>query len=192
MEPTKDTLRPSREKAKNTVLWLFLVSVSLLFSAFTSAYLVRRDGSNWLDFDVPESFFTSTLVLLSSSITLFGAHLFIRKGAAMVSGFFVFITFILGLWFMGLQWNGWGELVKQGIFFVDNRTGNVSGSFFYVLTAVHLVHLISGLMALFFVTIKMFFKKYTVENHYGFTRAAIYWHFLDLLWLYLYLFLVFT
>jgi cytochrome c oxidase subunit III len=184
--------KSDREQARNTVLWLFLGSVTLLFASFTSAYIVRRDGGNWLLFDLPSPFLQSTIVLLISSLTVFAVQILVKRNRKLLTALFMLITLILGLVFTALQWKGWEQLVEQGIYLIDNKTGNVSGSFFFVITAVHLAHLISGILALLYTTIKALLGKYDAENYQGLRRTAIYWHFLDFLWLYLYLFLEYS
>jgi len=96
-------------------------------------------------------------------------------------------TLFLGLMFAYFQWKGWGELVDSGVFFI----GNPSGSFFYVLTGLHLAHIVSGLLSLIWVLVKALTGKYHSGNYLGVRNAGIYWHFLDILWVYLFLFLLF-
>jgi len=184
--------KTDREHARNTVLWLFLGSVTLLFASFTSAYIVRRGGGNWLLFDLPSPFLQSTIVLLVSSLTIFIAQLAIKRDKQLIASLFLLVTLGLGIVFSFLQWKGWEQLVEQGIYLIDNKTGNVSGSFFFVITAVHLAHLVSGILAVLFTSVKSLLGKYSAENYQGLRRTAIYWHFLDFLWLYLYLFLEYS
>lgn len=191
------TLSPEEEyrakiRAKNIMLWLFLASVTLFFSALTSVYVVRKDGSDWLEFALPEPFTHSTIVLLASSLVMGILQWVVRKDRSanrwILSGGLVLVL-LLGCWFAQLQWEGYKALVAQNIFLVDNRTGNVSGSFFYIITGAHFAHIISGLLALLWPLGSAFRGKLTAENHHNLRRTAIYWHFLDFLWLYLFLFL---
>lgn len=188
METSTPAGLKAKTQAKNTVLWLFLVSITLLFAALTSAYLVRKDGANWLQFDLPEAFTQSTIVLIGSSLTMILA-VWLAKKNRWASGLAILLTLGLGLWFTQLQFQGWRDLTASGIFFIDNVNQNVSGSFFYVLTAFHLAHLISGLIALLVVFIRSLLGHYEKGKTAGLRRTAIYWHFLDFLWLYLFLFL---
>ncbi len=192
---TPEEEREARIRAKNIMLWLFLGSATLFFAAFTSVYVVRKDGANWFEFDLPQVFATSTVVLLASSLTVGLAQWIIRKEqpwAGKVSGLLLLLSLVLGLWFGQLQWAGYGDLVDMRIFLIDNVTGNVSGSFFYIITGAHFVHVISGLLALLIAAVQSFRGKYGPKNHHGLRRTAIYWHFLDLLWLYLFLFLTYA
>ena len=95
---------------------------------------------------------------------------------------------ILGIFFALFQINGWRELTNQGVF-LTGEGSNVSGSFLYVITLSHLLHLFGGLVALIFVLVNVLNKKYNSSNYLGFNLAITYWHFLGVLWLYLFLFL---
>ena len=97
------------------------------------------------------------------------------------------LTFLLGLGFVFCQFKAWGSLVEQGVFLV----GNPSGSFLYVLTGLHLAHLFGGLIVLSVVLYKAFKEQYNSQNKSGLELCSIYWHFLDVLWVYLFLFLIF-
>lgn len=181
-------LKKAKNTAQNTLLWLFLISVTILFAALTSAYIVRKDGGNWLKFDMPQEFTWSTITLIFSSITMILTVHFAGKKrwlSPMMAG----LTFCLGVIFSYFQVMGWKTLTENGIFFIDNINHSVSGSFFYVLTAFHLVHLISGLIALIILFFRGIIWGYPKGKTPGMRRTAIYWHFLDFLWLYLFLFL---
>ena len=184
--------RKANIRAKNIMLWLFLASVTLFFAALTSVYVVRKDGSDWLEFSLPEPFTHSTIVLLMSSLLMALLQWLVRTDRSMNRWLLsagIAVIFGLGIWFTQLQWEGYKALVAQNIFLVDNRTGNVSGSFFYIITGAHFAHIISGLLALVWTFAKAIRGNLTAENHHNLRRTAIYWHFLDFLWLYLFLFL---
>jgi cytochrome c oxidase subunit 3 len=175
------------EKSKTALLWLGIVSIIMLFAGLTSGYIVRRGEGDWIVFDVPAPFYTSTGVIILSSATMYYALLSVKKNnkKGLIGG--LLSTLILGILFFVLQWQGWKELVANGVFFV----GNPSGSFFYVLTGLHLAHLIGGLIFLIWVLFKAFLNKYNPDNYLGVRNCNIYWHFLDILWVYLFLFLIF-
>lgn len=120
------------------------------------------------------------------------AVFFTRKSKKGSATLFLFITLALGSSFAWLQFAGWDQLVNNNIYFVDNLTGNISGSFFYVVTALHLLHLMGGLLAVLITTFRSAAGKYTPSNYLGLKLCAIFWHFLDGLWLYLFLFLQFS
>jgi cytochrome c oxidase subunit 3 len=181
-----------RERSSKFLLWLGIISMAMIFAALTSAIIVRKSDSNWFTFEIPVEFTFSTVVLLVSSITMILAVFFTRKSQKWASTLFLFITLALGIGFAWLQFAGWKQLVKNNIYFVDNLTGNISGSFFYVVTALHLLHLLGGLLAVLITTIRSAAGKYTPSNYLGLKLCAIFWHFLDGLWLYLFLFLQFS
>ena len=101
------------------------------------------------------------------------------------------ITLVLGVAFIICQFKAWGALVDQKVFFAG-RSSNVSGSYLYALTGLHMAHLIFGIMALMVVSVKSLQQKYNSENLLGVRLCATFWHFLDILWIYLFLFLIFV
>lgn len=169
------------------ILWLFIVSILMLFASFTSAYLVRRAEGNWLEFTVPVVFGYSTVVLVLSSITMHLAYLAAKKDNFNALRIAISITFALGLAFLYMQFQGWIELVRNNVFFV----GNPAGSFIYVFTGMHAFHLISGLLVLVFALVAAFRLRIHAKSLEQVQIAATYWHFLDILWIYLYFFLLY-
>ncbi|MFC6997903.1 cytochrome c oxidase subunit 3 [Rufibacter roseus] len=170
------------------MLWLLIVSIVMMFAAFTSAYIVRREEGNWLEFDLPSVLIINTVVLLLSSIFLHWAYVSAKRdnvGSVKVG---LCLTIAAGVAFLIGQWIGWGELVDNQVFF-GGHTANPSGSFLYVLTGVHAFHLITGLIFLIIVVISAFKYKVHSRNLVRIELCAIYWHFLGALWIYLYLFL---
>ncbi|MDF2447497.1 MAG: heme-copper oxidase subunit [Bacteroidota bacterium] len=184
----KAELKAARQKASKPLLWVGILSIVMLFAGLTSAYVVRADNGNWLIFNLPNAFYLSTAVIITSSITLFFAFQMAKKNNSRATGFGVLATFILGLIFAYLQYQGWGELYSKNIVFAG-KSANASGSFLYLITFLHLMHLFAGLLSLL-VTLKNAFKgKYNGGNTLGLELCSIYWHFLDILWVYLFLFL---
>jgi len=184
----KADLKEAQKKASKPLLWVGILSIVMLFAGLTSAYVVRADNGNWLIFNLPNAFYLSTAVIITSSITLFYALQMAKKNnkSGMVIG--LLATFILGLVFTFLQFQGYGELLSKQIVFAG-KSANASGSFLYLLTFLHLLHLFAGLITLL-VTLKNAMKgKYNAENTLGLELCSIYWHFLDILWVYLFLFL---
>ena len=167
------------------LLWLAMVSMVMLFAGLTSGYIVRQAEGNWFVFELPNTFAISTVFILLSSVTMQWAYVSIKKGSAgnLLTG--LIATMVLGLAFSFTQFLAWSDLVKQGVFF----TGNPSGSFLYVLTGLHLAHLAGGLLYLIYVIIRTLQNKFTAESHLAVHLATIFWHFLDFLWVYLFIFL---
>lgn len=183
--------RITREKVAKPMLYLGMGSMVMLFAAFTSAYVVRMEKGDWMHFDMPQIFYISTAVILVSSVTMNMALSAAKKNnfAGLKSA--SLITLLLGIGFIVCQFWGWNILYSQKIVFAG-KYSNASGSFFYVLTLMHLLHLLGGIIALFVVWIKSTQQKYNSENLLGVRLCAIFWHFLDLLWIYLFLFLLFV
>lgn len=168
------------------ILWLFLVSIIMLFASQTSAYLVRRAEGNWLEFKMPGIFWYSTGVLLVSSLVMQYAYFAAKKDQFKRLKIAISVTFALGLAFLWMQFEGWKELVAMNVYFV----GNPSGSFFYVFTGLHGFHIITGLIVLMTALIAAFKLNIHAKNLRKIQICATYWHFLDLLWLYLFVFLL--
>ncbi|RZK42512.1 MAG: cytochrome oxidase subunit III [Hymenobacter sp.] len=169
------------------ILWLFIVSIIMIFAAMTSAYLVRRAEGNWLEYEIPSVFMYSSGVLLLSSLTMHWAYVSAKKDKFTALKTAISITFALGLIFLYMQFQGWVELVNENVFFV----GNPAGSFMYIFTGLHAFHLISGLIVLVFALWASFRLNVHAKSLNQIEIAATYWHFLDILWLYLFFFLVY-
>ncbi len=172
---------------KKFILWLFIVSIIMMFAAMTSGYLVRRAEGNWIDYQIPTVFTYSSIVLVISSITMHWAYISAKKDRFAMMRTAITITFALGIVFLYMQFQGWINLVQQKVFFV----GNPAGSFMYVFTGLHGFHLISGLIVLVFALVAAFRLRIHGKNLIQLEIAASYWHFLDILWLYLFFFLVY-
>jgi len=172
--------------AKKFVVWLFVVASIMIFASLTSGYIVKKGGGNWLHFSLPPIFVWNTLVVLISSLTL---HLGYKaaKGLQIIKErSFLWITFALGLVFLVGQFMAFQFLVKTGVFF----SGNPSGTFVYVFVLFHGVHILAGLGLIYSAIRGTSLKVPQVLNVFRVERAAIFWHFLDIVWIYLYVFLL--
>lgn len=183
-----EELRLSRRKVAKPVLYVGIISIVMLFAGLTSAYVVRADNGNWLEFQLPSITILSTGIMVTSSLTLILAVLAIKRNNLGMTSVFIGITLILGFSFIYTQFEAWRQLTEQQIYFVG-KYSNAAGSFLYLIGLVHLLHLGGGIIALLFTLVKSLRKKYSKEDYLGIELAAIYWHFLDLLWVYLFLFL---
>jgi cytochrome c oxidase subunit III len=183
-------LAAAKLKASKPLLWMGIISIIMIFAGLTSAYVVRADNGNWLLFDLPNAFYLSTAAIVASSLTLFFALQMAKKNNQKGIIYGVLATFILGLVFSYLQYKGWCQLRASGIVFAG-KSSNAAGSFLYLLTFLHLAHLFAGLISLL-VTLKNSIKGiYNSQNINGLELCSIYWHFLDILWVYLFLFLLY-
>lgn len=172
---------------KKFALWLIMVSIIMFFTALTSAYIVKQSDGNWLEFDMPIVFWYSSAVVLLSSVTMHWAYLSARKDNMTQLRAAIVITTVLGVGFLASQWMGWVELVDMGVYLVGNQT---SGSFFYILTGAHGVHIISGIVFLIIVLISSFRYKVHSKSLNALEMCMTFWHFLGILWIYLFLFLL--
>jgi cytochrome c oxidase subunit 3 len=171
---------------KKFALWLFMVTVVMLFAAFTSAYIVRQSDGDWLQFTLPQAFWITSGIIIVSSITMHWAYVSAKKDNLDAVKLAMGITTLLGIAFLVGQFIAWGELVDRNVYFV----GNPAGSFVYVFSGLHGVHLIGGVVFLLIVLIQTFRYKVHAKSLDQIEMCATYWHFLDGLWLYLFLFLL--
>lgn len=178
--------KPLAMHPKKFAMWLFLGSVMMLFAAFTSAYIVRQAEGNWLYFELPQLFYTTTVVILLSSVTMQWAYFAAKKDNLETAKTMIALTTVLGFGFLVGQLLGWKELVSNSIYFV----GNPSGSFIYVITGLHGLHVVSAIVYLVIILVSVFRLKIHSRNLAPIEMCATYWHFLGGLWLYLFVFLL--
>ena len=171
---------------KRFLLWMFMVSIVMIFASLTSAYIVRQAEGNWLTFNLPILLWYSTIILLLSSVTAQLAYRAAKKDNIVSLRIMLGLTLVLGVGFLISQLYTWGALIDNNIYFV----GNPSGSFLYVLMGVHGFHLISGLIYLLIMLVRAYTYKVHSKNLLHLSLSVTYWHFLDGLWLYLFVFLL--
>jgi cytochrome c oxidase subunit 3 len=192
------TASGSRSQKSETGMWVAVCAIGMSFAAFTSAMIVRQDSStDWQHFQLPHVLYLNTLILLASSVTLelsrqrvaaiprAARHAAESPKLLLASGIdWLYLTAALGLVFVLGQILGWRNLAAQGLFLATNP----SSSFFYVFTALHALHLLGGMGGLFYVLRKLIRTGGAGETS-GLSAFSIYWHFMDLLWVYLLLLL---
>lgn len=183
VEEPKNTLAMNPKKF---AMWLFIGSVVMLFASLTSAYIVRQAEGNWLFFELPGILTISTVVILLSSAMMQWAYWSARKDNLQMVKTLVLVTTVLGISFLVLQFYGWKDLVANQVYLV----GNPSGSFLYVITGLHGLHIISAIVFLLIVLIAAFRFKVHAKNLLQIEMCTTYWHFLGGLWLYLFVFLL--
>lgn len=165
-------------------LWLGIASIIMLFAALTSAYIVRKAQGNWVEFKMPPVFWWNTLVIILSSITMQWAVRSFRSFKESTYKAALLITFLLGVVFLAGQYLGWVDLGNRGIY-ID---GNPSGSFVYVISGVHAVHILGGLIIMLIMLIQILVRPFNPNKLVGVQMMATYWHFVDVLWIYLFIF----
>ncbi len=178
--------QPIAMHPKKFALWLFLVTIVMIFAALTSAYIVRQSEGNWLEYDLPTIFWYTSGIVVVSSIFLQYAYSAAKKDnlGGLRAG--ISLAVLFGIAFLVGQWYSWVALVDENVFFV----GNPSGSFLYVFTGLHAVHLISGVIFLIIVLISTYRYKVHSQSMDTLEMATTFWHFLAALWLYLFMFLL--
>ncbi|MFL2638602.1 MAG: heme-copper oxidase subunit III [Flavobacteriaceae bacterium] len=189
MELNSDEIKIKTIKAKKMMLLFSMLSIAMTFAGLTSAYIVSKARPDWLkDFELPTSFSISTVFIILSSITIWFAKNNLKNNNSSTSNW-LFATFILGVLFIIMQFTGFNTLISKGFFFTGAQS-TITTSFLYVLAVLHLVHLFAGMIVLCVVIFNNYKKKYEKEK-LGFELAVTFWHFLGVLWVYLFVFLYF-
>nr|MBI1231302.1 cytochrome oxidase subunit III [Cytophagales bacterium] len=178
--------QPLAMHPKKFALWLFIVSVVMVFASMTSAYIVRMSEGNWLEFELPDIFWYTSVIIILSSISLHWAYISAKKDSLDQLRVALVVTVIFGTAFLVGQWYSWVALVDRDVYFV----GNPAGSFLYVFTGLHALHLISGVIFLIIVLISSLRYKIHSQSMAQMEMCTTYWHFLGGLWLYLFMFLL--
>lgn len=174
---------------KRIVLILLIFSIVMMFAAFTSGYIVRRDEGNWREFDLPASLLFNSIVIALSSVTMQWAYSSAKHDELKRVNLGLGLTLLLGLAFLVGQVRSWSDLVAGNTYF-GGADANPSGSFVYVLMGVHAFHLVTGLIFVAVVLKRSLSYQVHSRAMLSVGNATIYWHFLGALWLYLYSFLL--
>ena len=185
-----DEIKQKKYKAEKMMVWLLTFSVVMIFAGLTSAYIIRKESKDWMSFRLPDIYFLSTALLVASSgfmIFVLNAVKKDRQGPAKIA---MLLALILGIVFCFTQYNGFYELHRQGIYSLGNKA-NIAASFIFVLTMTHIVHLIMAMLSIIWTFFKLRKGSYTSKDYHGLQLCATFWHFMDILWVYLFLFLYF-
>ena len=169
------------------VMWVAIGSIVMMFAGLTSAYVVRRNEANWIEFQLPVIFWYSTAVILISSLTI---HLSLKAFKAREMGryrFLITTTALLGILFAVLQFMGFRYLGRQGIQLLGVGS-NPSASFLAVITGLHVLHVLGGVIALLIIFFRAFSLRQKNYSPVSLEIASTYWHFVDILWIYLFIF----
>lgn len=166
-------------------LWVAIASILMMFAGLTSAFIVKSSQAGFQDVVMPKFFWYSTAVILLSSLTVQMALRAFRQRDMRSYRGLIAATFVLGMLFVVLQWFGFNELWEQKITF---KGSSGAGQFLYVIFGLHAIHVIGGIIALLVMFMKAFFGKVKLYSAVPVEVAATYWHFVDILWLYLLIF----
>lgn len=192
MDLTEGTSKEKNNRAKKMMLWFAIISLVMSFAAWTSAFIVSSSRPDWLkDFQLPNSFLVSTVVIIVSSLSFLLAKKALKSGNFKATTVWLFVTLVLGILFIYNQFSGFQQIINQGYNFTG-PTSNVTMSYIYLIGMVHILHVVVGLIVLIVVIYNHFKQKYNASNMLGFELASTFWHFIDILWIYLFLFLYFV
>ena len=148
MDLTQGTPREKNIRAKKMMLWFGIISLIMSFAGVTSAFIVSSSREDWLtDFQLPEAFTMSTIIIVISSVTLFLAKRSLKSDNRPVTTVFLLLTFLLGVLFIGSQFYGFNEIIESGYYFTG-ESSNITMSYIYVIAALHIAHLVAGLISL--------------------------------------------
>lgn len=181
-----------RSNRSYKLLLLFgMISMTMMFAGLTSAFVVSKSRTDWMkDFTMPQPFFYSLVAIILCSVTFHFAKVSIKKNDRKMTTLFLLTTLALGIVFVFLQFQGFNALFDKGLVPVGG-SGAITISFLYVVVFAHLLHLAGGIISLLIIIYNHFKQKYNSSQFLGIELGAMYWHFLDLLWIYLFLFLFF-
>lgn len=179
----------SRDERAKLAMWVALASIVMLFVALTSAYIVLSSSENWRPVAMPGMLWLSTLLIIMSSFTFHTARNHLKQGEGDKYQRWILVTALLGLAFIGAQLLAWRQLAAQGMYLESNP----HSAFFFVLTGAHAVHLLGGVLGLAYLLLRTWKRagkrEALVRRQTAAKAVGLYWHFMDGLWIYLFLLL---
>ena len=188
---TNDSIATKTNRAKKMMLWFGMISMSMTFAGLTSAYVVSSSRSDWIQqIELPFAFTLSTILIILSSCTFYAGLKMMQKDKIRESLLLLLVTLVLALAFVYFQFQGFSGLIDKGYYFTGPES-TITTSYLYVLVLLHLAHLTAGIIIVSNVFIKALKGMYIKGNTIGFELALTFWHFLDILWVYLFLFVSF-
>lgn len=189
MDLTESTPREKNNRAKKMMLWFGIASLLMAFAGWTSAYIVSSAREDWVkDIELPSAFFLSTIAIIISSLTYILAVKALKTGKSKYCTYWLLVTLGLGIFFIVLQFNGFSQMIGMGHYFTG-PTSNIKTSYIFLIAAVHIVHVVAGLLSLLVVLYNHAKNKYFRTEMLGLELGATFWHFLGILWVYLILFM---
>ena len=181
---TKKSLKIHPQKF---AMWIAIATIIMMFGGFTSGYIVRRSQGMWEVFDMPQVFIASTIAICLSSLTMLLSLRHYRKAKFGTFRLFLTITLLLGVAFSVMQLAGFYEMHERNL----KISGNPSGSFLYIIAGIHILHILGGVITIIYQLIKTRKNEVSEDKIVGLEILSTYWHFVDLLWIYLYVFFTF-
>jgi len=191
MDLTQGTTQEKRARSKKMMLWFGIGSLIMSFTGLISAFIVSRKREDWLyDFQLPDAFLISLVLILVSSLTFILAKRALKQNNMQMVTTWLLATLVIGIAFVFSQFLGFSQIIETGRHFTG-PTSNVAISFIFLIAVLHIAHVIAGLICIVVVIYNHFKQKYDANNMLGLELAANFWHFVDILWLVLFLFLYF-
>jgi cytochrome c oxidase subunit 3 len=185
-----DSERRFSPKPYRLTLWIVIAAIFMMFSALVAAYIMLSSGEKWPPIVMPRLLWLSTGLIVLSSLTFEAARRSLKKGSDKRYSFWLLLTLGLGLGFIASQLFAWRNLVGQRIYLASNN----HSSFFYLLTGVHALHLLGGILALSYLLLRTRSRRPNVDAEMKRQASAnivsVYWHFMDGLWVFLFLLLL--
>jgi cytochrome c oxidase subunit 3 len=192
MDLTQGTAKEKNARAKKMMLWFGIVSLLMGFAGWTSAYIVSSSREDWVSSIVlPNSFYISTALIIISSLTYILAKKAVKEDKQKLGTTYLLLTLLLGVVFIILQFTGFSQMVAEGYYFTG-PTSTIKMSYVFLIAMVHIVHVVTGIISLLVVLYNQNRGKYSSKEYLGITLGATFWHFLDLLWVYLVVFMTFV
>ena len=186
----KQEYKIAKQKSAKPMLWISMVSMTMMFIGLTSAYILSSNREDWVSFELPQSLYISTLLIILSSITFMLAKKSIQKNNRQATTFLLIATLFLGFGFAFYQFQGFLELKESGLY-LSGKGSVVSASLLMVISFAHLIHVLAGFIVVLVVIYNHFKKRYNSAETLGLELGGIFWHFVDILWILLFLFFYF-
>ena len=193
MSMSEQTELTQQRKAKKMLLWFSMISLAMSFAGLTSAYVVSKEREDWLqDLALPSAFGWSLVVILLSSVTFEWAKRSVRLEQHQKATFLLWGTWFLGVGFMLLQYLGFSQIYNDFGYAFTGPTSSIAYTFIFLIVVLHLCHVLAALISLSVVIYNHYKQRYTLGKTLGVELAVLFWHFVDGLWLYLFLFFYFV
>ena len=188
---TSNPINVKTNRAKKMMLWFGMISISMTFAGLTSAYVVSSSRADWIQqINLPFAFTISTFLIITSSITFNSALKMLKKNKNKSTQALLMTTLILAFGFVYFQFQGFNGIINSGYYFTGPES-SITTSYLYVLVLLHLAHLVAAIIIVLIVFFKSIKGSYFNGETLGFELALTFWHFLDILWVYLFLFVSF-
>jgi len=179
-----------KRRVSKQMMYIAIVSMIMMFAGLTSAYVISMKREDWVSFDLPQAFYISTALIVISSICFILAKRSIKKNNKVQTTIFLVSTLLLGLGFVYFQVEAFGQLREAGLFFTG-KGSLVSSSLLVVISFAHLIHVLAGIIVLLVVIFNNLKNRYNSDHSLGLEVGGIFWHFVDILWIFLFLFFYF-